>query len=105
MTSKGSEVLINYCSICNRKKSITVSDNTIEGEGLVNVFKNFGEKRIIVSKKKMSKNILKNPSTAFDITGRIQRQDFSNPQKIMSTLSELITFYYTGKGFYLGKFV
>ena len=29
MTSKGSKVLIGYCSVCNRKKSMTVSDDTI----------------------------------------------------------------------------
>ena len=34
MTSKGSKVLIGYCSICNRKKSMTVSDKTIKAERL-----------------------------------------------------------------------
>ena len=34
ITSKSSKVLIGYCSICNRKKSMTVSDNTIKAEGL-----------------------------------------------------------------------
>ena len=34
ITTKGSKVLIGYCSICNRKKSMTVSDNTIQAEGL-----------------------------------------------------------------------
>ena len=29
ITSKGSKVLISSCSICNRKKSMTVGDNTI----------------------------------------------------------------------------
>ena len=33
-TSEGSKVLIGYCSLCNRKKSMTVSDSTIEAEGL-----------------------------------------------------------------------
>ena len=33
ITSKGSRVIIGYCSICNRKKSMTVSDNTIQAEG------------------------------------------------------------------------
>ena len=42
ITSKGSKVLIGYCSICARKKSKTVSDNTIQAEGLVNFFKNLG---------------------------------------------------------------
>ena len=43
ITSKGSEVLIGYCSICNRKKSMTVSDNTIKAEGLSSFFKNLGK--------------------------------------------------------------
>ena len=29
ITSEGNRLLIGYCSICNRKKSTTVSDNTI----------------------------------------------------------------------------
>ena len=33
LTSKGSKVLSGYCSICNRRKSMTVSDNTIHAEG------------------------------------------------------------------------
>ena len=35
ITSKGSKLLIGYCSICTGKKSMTVSDNTIPAEGLV----------------------------------------------------------------------
>ena len=34
ITSKGSKVIIGYCSVCNRKKSMTVSDNTIFAEAL-----------------------------------------------------------------------
>ena len=43
ITSKGSKVLIGYCSICNRKKSMTVSDNTIKAEALSSFFQKFGE--------------------------------------------------------------
>ena len=32
ITSKGSEVIIRYCAICNRKKSMTVSDNNIKAK-------------------------------------------------------------------------
>ena len=42
-TSKGSKVLLGYCSICNRKKSMTVSDNTKQAEGLGDFFKNLGK--------------------------------------------------------------
>ena len=44
ITSKGSKVLVGYCSICNRKKSMTVSNNTIKAEGLGDFFKNLGKK-------------------------------------------------------------
>ena len=36
ITSKGIKVLIGHRSICIRKKSMTVSDNTIQAEGLSN---------------------------------------------------------------------
>ena len=38
ITSKGSKVLIGYCSVWNRKKSMTFSDNTIKAEGLGSFF-------------------------------------------------------------------
>ena len=38
ITSKGSKALIRSCSFCNRKKSMTVSDNTIKAEGLSSFF-------------------------------------------------------------------
>ena len=43
ITSKGNKLLIGYCSICNRKKSMTVSDNTIKAEGFGDFFKNLGK--------------------------------------------------------------
>ena len=49
ITSKGSKVLIGYCSNCNRKKSMTVSDNTIKAEGHGDFFKNPGKKGLNVS--------------------------------------------------------
>ena len=44
VTSKGSKVLNGYCSICNRKKSMTLSDDTIKAEGLSSFFKNLGKR-------------------------------------------------------------
>ena len=41
--SRGSKVLTGYCSICDRKKSMTVSDDTIKAEGLSSFFKNLGK--------------------------------------------------------------
>ena len=45
LTSKGFKILFGYCSICNRKKSMTVSHNTIKAEGLGDFFWNLGKKR------------------------------------------------------------
>ena len=51
ITSKGSKVLFAFCSSCNRRKSMTVSDNTINTEGLGDFCKNLGKKGLNVSKK------------------------------------------------------
>ena len=98
ITNKGSKVLIGFCSKWQRKKSITVSDNTIEAEGLSDFFKNLGRKGLNVSKK-MAKNVLSNPGRALDLTAKIATAAASkNSKQALSTLPELITFYNTGKG-------
>ena len=105
ITSKGSKVLIGYCSVCNRKKSMTVSDNTIKPEGLGSLFQNLGK---ISSKagKKLAKNVLSNPGRALDLTAKIATAAASkSPKAALSTLPEIINFYHTGKGLYHGKFV
>ena len=105
ITSKGSKVLIGYCSIFNRKKSMTVSDNTIKAKGLSSFFKNLGK---ISSKasKKLAKNVLSNPGRALDLTAKIATAAATkSPKAALSTLPEVINFYHTGKGLYLGKFV
>ena len=58
VTSKCSKVVIGYCSICNRKKSMTISVNTIQVEDLGDLFKILGKKRLNIAKK-MAKNLLK----------------------------------------------
>ena len=40
LTSDGRKMLIGKCTICNRKKCMIVSDNTIKAEGLGSFFKN-----------------------------------------------------------------
>ena len=105
ITSKGSKLLIGYCSICNRKKSMTVSDKTIKAEGLSSFFENLGK---ISSKagKKLPKNVLSNPGRALDLTAQIATAAATkSPKAALSTLPEVINFYHTGKGLYLGKFV
>ena len=54
----------------------------------------------------MAKTVSKNPSRALDITAIISTAAASkNPKNVLSTLSEVINFYHTGKGLYLGQFV
>ena len=105
ITSKGSKVLIGYCSICNRKKFMTVSDNTIKAEGLSSFFKNLG-KISAKAGKKLAKNVISNPGRALDLAAKIATAAATkSPKAALSTLPELIIFYHTGKGLYLGKFV
>ena len=96
---------MDKCVICDRKKSMIVSDNTIQAEGLGDFFKNLGKKGVNVSKK-MAKNVLKNPGRAPDITAKIATAAASrNPKNVMKSVPELINFYNTDRGLYLGKFV
>ena len=105
ITSKGNKLLIGYCSICTREKSMTVIDNTIKGEGLGDFFKNLGKKGLTVSKR-MAKNVSSSPGRALELTAKIATAAASrNSKQALSTIPELITFYNTGKGHYLGKFV
>ena len=103
--SKVSKVLFGSCSICNRKRSMTVSDNTIQAEGVGDFFRNLGRKGQNVSKK-MAKNVLSNPGRALDLTAKkATAAAFRNSKQAVSRLPELITFYNTGNGLHLGKFV
>ena len=105
ITSKGNKVLIGYCSICNRKKSMTVSDNTVKAEGLGSFFKNL-VKLSAKAGKKLAKNVISNPGRALDLTAKIATAAATkSPKAALSTLPEVINFYHTGKGLYLGKFV
>ena len=82
-----------------------VSDNVIQDEGLGDFFKSLGKKGFNISKK-MAKNVLNNPGQALDLTAKIATAAASkNSKQALSTLPELITFYNTGKGLYLGKFI
>ena len=104
-TGKEVELLVGKCVICDRKKTMIVSDNVIQAECLGDFFKNLGKKGLNVSKK-MAKNVLSNPGRALDLTAKTATAAASrNSKQALSTLPELITFYNTGKGLYLGKFV
>ena len=54
----------------------------------------------------MAKNVLCNPGRALELRAKITTAAASRSSKqALSTLPELIKFYNTGKGLYLGKFV
>ena len=56
--------------------------------------------------RKDGKNVLSNPGRALDLTAKIATAAASrNSKQALSNLPELIAFYNTGKGLYLGKFV
>ena len=104
-TGKQIKLLVGKCVICDRKKSMIVSDNTIQAEGLSSFFKNLG-KISAKAGKKLAKNLLSNPGRALDLTSKIATAAVSkSPKAALSTLPEVINFYDTGKGVYLGKFV
>ena len=105
ISSKSSKLLIGYCSICNRKKSMTFSDNTIQAEGLGDFFKNIGIKGLNMSKK-MAENVLKNLGPALEIGANVGSAFASRSSKAaLSSLPEVINFYHTGNALYLGKIV
>ena len=91
--------------ICNRKKSMIVSDNTIQAEGLGDFFKNLGNLSARAGKK-LAKNVLSNPGRALDLTAKIATAAATkSPKAALSTLPEVINFYHKGRGIYLGKFM
>ena len=104
ITSKGSKVLIGYSSICKRKKSMTVSDQTIKAEGLGSFFKKMG-KISAKAGKRIATNALKDPARFLEIGANVATAAASrNPKAALSTLPERINFYHAGKGLYLPRF-
>ena len=63
---------VGQCSLpsCNRRKSVIVSDCTIQAEGLGDFFQSLGKKGLNVSKP-MAKKVLKKFGRALDITANI----------------------------------
>ena len=104
-TGKEVKLLVGQCMLCDRKKSMIVSDCVIQAEGLGSFFKNLG-KVSAKAGKKLAKNVLKNPGRALEIGANIATAAATkSPKAALSTLPEVINFYHTGKGLYLGKFV
>ena len=103
-TGKEVKLLAGKCVICNRKKTMIVSDNVIQAEGLGNFFKNLG-KISTKAGKKLAKNVISNPGRSLDLTAKIATAAATkSPKAVLSTLPEVINFYHTGKGLYLPRF-
>ena len=66
ITQKGTKLLKGKCTSCGRNKSMTVSDATIEGEGLKDFFKSVGKAAVGFGKK-----VANNPVRALEIASNI----------------------------------
>ena len=104
-SGKEVKLLVGKCVICDRKKTMIVSDNVIQAEGLGDFFKNLG-KLSAKAGKKLATNVLKNPGRALEIGANVATAAAcKNPKNVLSTLPEVINFYHKGRGVYLGKFI
>ena len=89
-------ILRGHCMICNRNKSLIVSERTIDGEGLGDFFKHLGS-----AAKNVGKKILNNPGRALKIAANIGTAAASkNPRMIAATAPDIIKFVHQGKGLY-----
>ena len=79
-TSREVKLLVGKCVICNRKKSMIVSDNTIKAEGLGSFFKNLG-KISAKAGKKLATNVLKTLAEPWKLLQTLQQQPQPKVQK------------------------
>ena len=107
ITSKGTKMLKGNCVKCKKNKSMTVSDATIEAEGLKDFFKSVGRATVNFGKK-----VAQYPVRALEIASKIGSAAASrNPRAALSVTPDLIKFATTGedikvvqkgRGLYLG---
>ena len=103
-SGKEVKLLVRKCVIGDRKKTMIVSDNVIQAEGLGDFFKKL-EKVSGKAAKKLATNALKNPARFLEIGANVASATASrNPKAALSALPEVINFYHTGKGLYLPRF-
>ena len=94
VAAKGTKMLKGNCVKCTRNKSITVSDATIEAEGLKDFFKNVGRSTVNFGKK-----VASNPVRALEIASKIGIAAASrSPRAALSATPNLIKFATTGEG-------
>ena len=93
-------ILRGNCMICNRNKSLIVSERTINAEGLGDFFKHLG-KATAKAAQNVGKKILNNSGRALEIAANIGTAAASkNPRLIAATAPEVIKFVHQGKGLY-----
>ena len=93
-TSKGTKMLKGNCVECKRNKSMTVSDATIEAEGLKDFFKSVGKATVNFGKK-----VANNPVRALEIASKIgSAAACRNPTAALSATPDLVKFATTGEG-------
>ena len=103
-SGKEVKLLVGKCVICDIKKTMIVSDNVIQAEGLGGFPKKLG-KVSGKAAKKLATNALKNPARFLEIGAYFAAATASrNPKAALSALPEVINFYHTGKGLYLPRF-
>ena len=94
ITSKGTKMLRGSCTKCRRNKSMTVSDATIEAEGLNDFFKSVSKATVNFGKK-----VANNPVGALEIAIKIVSAAASrNPRGALSATPDLIKFATTAEG-------
>ena len=108
ITSNGTKMLKGNCVKCKRIKSMTVSDATIEAEGLKDFFK-----RVAKATVNFVKKVANNPVGALEIASKLGIAAASrNPGAALIATLDLIKFATTGegikvvqkrRGLYLGK--
>ena len=87
ITSKGTKMLKTYCVLCRRNKSMTVSDATIEAEGLKDFFKSVGRATVNFGKK-----VANNPVKALEIARIGSAAASRNPRAALSATPDLNKF-------------
>ena len=93
------KLLRGTCSSCKSNKSLIVSDQTIQAEGLGDFFRGIGK-----AAKSVGKKILNNPGRALELAANIGTAAASkNPRMIAATAPDIIKLVHQGKGLYLGK--
>ena len=94
ISAKGTKMLKGNCVKCIRNKSMTVSDATIEAEGLKDFFKSVGRATVNSGKK-----VANNPIRALEIASKIGTAAASrNPRAALSATPDLIKFAFLGEG-------